>query len=66
MLGVAVFGSSLEESVQFDSLAYSSAPVLGIQMMGDTQVLSWLAGFADYTLQSCPNLNQPGRLDPGP
>ena len=58
MLGVAVFGATLDESVAFDSLAFQSGPILEIEHQGEDVVLSWLTGFAGYTLQSNTDLSQ--------
>jgi hypothetical protein len=60
MLGVGVFGSSVGESVQFDSLSFQTSPGLAMQQVGHDLVLSWLAGFAGVTLQSTTNIGQPG------
>ena len=64
MLGAAVFGQTLDESVQFDSLAFLAGPFLSIQTEGPNVVLSWLTGFAGFTLQSNLDLSQPGGWSP--
>ena len=64
MLGVGVLGGSTAESVQFDSLLFQTTPGLAMQKVGDSVVLSWLAGFAGYSLQSKADLGQPGRWTP--
>lgn len=58
MLGVGVFGSSTAESLQFDSLLFQTTPALTMEKVGNNVVLSWLGGFAGYSLQSKPDLSQ--------
>jgi hypothetical protein len=64
MLGVGVFGSSAAESLQFDSLLFQTTPALTMRKVGGNIVLSWLAGYAGYSLQSETNLIQAARWKP--
>jgi len=57
-LGVAVMGNSSSETIQFDQLAFQSAPFLAMQRSGDSLLLSWSTGFAGYSLQSSSDLGQ--------
>jgi hypothetical protein len=51
-MGVAVFGNTLDETVQFDRMAFYPGPSLSIRREGEMVVLSWLTGFAGYELES--------------
>ena len=64
MLGVGVFGSSTAESLQFDSLVFQTTPALTLHKVGENVVLSWLAGFPGYSLQSCSDLCEPASWTP--
>jgi hypothetical protein len=64
MLGVAVFGGSSGETVQFDSLAFQTRPMLNIQLVGGNLIISWPAGFAGYALQSTTDLDHSGSWVP--
>lgn len=58
MMGMAVFGNTLDESVQFDGLAFFTDPVLTIRRAEAEVIISWPSGFVGYTLQSNPDLLQ--------
>jgi hypothetical protein len=64
MMGVGVFGSSTDESLQFDSLSFQTDPVLAVEQVGNELVLSWPTGFAGYSLQSSSELGQSGGWAP--
>jgi hypothetical protein len=52
MIGMGVFGATLDESIQFDSLVFEAGPELSIRLENTNAVLTWLTGFTGYTLQS--------------